>query len=71
MPAARKVQMTQMPQLAALFNGVGGGAAALVAIVEYLKLGDSAPLINSGAVPPDEITQPPVAKTANKVNAIN
>jgi NAD(P) transhydrogenase subunit beta len=36
-PAARKVQMTNMPQLVALFNGVGGGAAALVAIVEYLK----------------------------------
>ena len=41
-PAARKVQMTQMPQLVALFNGVGGGAAALVAIVEYLKLGEEA-----------------------------
>ncbi|MGA1706057.1 MAG: NAD(P)(+) transhydrogenase (Re/Si-specific) subunit beta, partial [Candidatus Nanopelagicaceae bacterium] len=41
-PAARKVQMTQMPQMVALFNGVGGGAAALVAIVEYIKLGDSA-----------------------------
>ena len=41
-PAARKVQMTQMPQLVALFNGVGGGAAALVAIVEYLKLGKDA-----------------------------
>ena len=41
-PAARKVQMTAMPQLVALFNGVGGGAAALVAIVEYLKLGDTA-----------------------------
>ena len=41
-PAARKVQMTQMPQLVALFNGVGGGAAALVAIVEYLKLGNGA-----------------------------
>ena len=39
-PAARKVQMTNMPQLVALFNGVGGGAAALVAIVEYLKLGE-------------------------------
>jgi NAD(P) transhydrogenase subunit beta len=34
--------MTAMPQLVALFNGVGGGAAALVAIVEYMKLGDSA-----------------------------
>ena len=42
--AARKVQMTQMPQLVALFNGVGGCAAALVAIVEYLKLGDKATL---------------------------
>ena len=41
-PAARKVQMTNMPQLVALFNGVGGGAAALVAIVEYLDLGSSA-----------------------------
>jgi NAD(P) transhydrogenase subunit beta len=41
-PAARKVQMTNMPQLVALFNGVGGGAAALVAIVEYLKLGSEA-----------------------------
>ncbi|CAB4747696.1 unannotated protein [freshwater metagenome] len=41
-PAARRIQMTQMPQLVALFNGVGGGAAALVAIVEYLNLGESA-----------------------------
>ncbi len=41
-PAARKVQMTNMPQLVALFNGVGGGAAALVAIVEYLDLGSDA-----------------------------
>jgi len=41
-PAARKVEMTNMPQLVALFNGVGGGAAALVAIVEYLDLGADA-----------------------------
>ncbi|SDI73928.1 NAD(P) transhydrogenase subunit beta [Arthrobacter subterraneus] len=33
-PIARRVHMTQMPQLVALFNGVGGGAAALVAILE-------------------------------------
>ncbi len=37
-PAARMVQMTQMPQLVALFNGVGGGAAALVAILELAHL---------------------------------
>ena len=41
-PAARRIQMTQMPQLVALFNGVGGGAAALVSIVEYLHLGNDA-----------------------------
>ncbi|MGN6523328.1 MAG: NAD(P)(+) transhydrogenase (Re/Si-specific) subunit beta [Actinomycetes bacterium] len=33
-PAARRVAMTQMPQLVALFNGVGGAAAALVAVLE-------------------------------------
>ena len=33
-PVARRVKMTQMPQLVALFNGVGGGAAALVAMLE-------------------------------------
>ncbi len=38
--SARRVKMTAMPQLVALFNGVGGGAAGLVAIVEYLHLGD-------------------------------
>ena len=31
---ARRVQMTAMPQLVALFNGVGGGAAAIVALLE-------------------------------------
>ncbi|NED95886.1 NAD(P)(+) transhydrogenase (Re/Si-specific) subunit beta [Phytoactinopolyspora alkaliphila] len=33
-PAARRVAMTAMPQLVALFNGVGGGAAGLVAFLE-------------------------------------
>ena len=36
-PAARRVQMTAMPQLVALFNGVGGGAAAIVALIEVLS----------------------------------
>ncbi|MGH9062586.1 MAG: NAD(P)(+) transhydrogenase (Re/Si-specific) subunit beta [Acidimicrobiales bacterium] len=35
-PAARKVKMTAMPQMVAMFNGVGGGAAALVSVVEFL-----------------------------------
>ncbi|HZU61189.1 MAG TPA: NAD(P)(+) transhydrogenase (Re/Si-specific) subunit beta, partial [Solirubrobacteraceae bacterium] len=34
-PAARRVRMTAMPQMVAIFNGVGGGAVALIAWVEY------------------------------------
>ncbi len=34
-PAALKVRMTAMPQMVAIFNGVGGGAVALIAWVEY------------------------------------
>ena len=35
---ARTVKMTAMPQLVSLFNAVGGGAAALIAIEDYLRL---------------------------------
>tara|TARA_B100001123_G_scaffold450016_1_gene618040 strand:+ start:685 stop:2082 length:1398 start_codon:yes stop_codon:yes gene_type:complete len=34
---AMRVEMTQMPQLVAMFNGFGGGASALVASAEFLK----------------------------------
>ena len=34
---ALRVEMTQMPQLVAIFNGFGGGASALVASAEFLK----------------------------------
>jgi NAD(P) transhydrogenase subunit beta len=36
--SARAVKMTAMPQMVALFNGVGGGAVALVALSEYHEL---------------------------------
>lgn len=36
-PTAQRVKMTQMPQLVALFNGVGGGAAALVGLIELTE----------------------------------
>ncbi len=36
---ARQVKMTAIPQMVALFNGAGGGAAALVAVAELLKFG--------------------------------
>ncbi|RMB70633.1 NAD(P)(+) transhydrogenase (Re/Si-specific) subunit beta [Rhodococcus sp. SBT000017] len=35
-PPARRVKMTAMPQLVALFNGVGGGTVALIAWAEFL-----------------------------------
>ncbi len=35
-PAARMVKMTAMPQMVAIFNGVGGGAAALVSLTEFI-----------------------------------
>jgi len=35
---ARTVKMTAMPQLVSLFNAVGGGAAALIAIDDYIRL---------------------------------
>ena len=43
-PAARQVKMTAMPQMVALFNGVGGGAVALISWAEYrhaLELGQN------------------------------
>ncbi len=40
-PAARLVKMTAMPQMVAIFNGVGGGAAALVSITEFVGFGPS------------------------------
>ena len=43
--SARLVKMTAMPQMVALFNGAGGGAAALVSTGEFLRL------LKSGAVP--------------------
>jgi NAD(P) transhydrogenase subunit beta len=40
--AAKKVEMTAMPELVALFNGFGGGASAVVALGEFYRLGDPA-----------------------------
>jgi proton-translocating NAD(P)+ transhydrogenase subunit beta len=38
-PAARRVRMTAMPQMVALFNGVGGGAVFLIAWSEFRNTG--------------------------------
>ncbi|MFI6559412.1 NAD(P)(+) transhydrogenase (Re/Si-specific) subunit beta [Streptomyces sp. NPDC050534] len=42
--AAREVKMTAMPQLVSLFNAVGGGAAALIAVDDLLQAGHPAAL---------------------------
>jgi NAD(P) transhydrogenase subunit beta len=39
--AARRVAMTDMPQMVAIYNGMGGGAAALIAANEFLHFGGS------------------------------
>ncbi len=44
-PAARKVKMTAMPQMVAIFNGVGGGAAALISIVVFLIIAPGKPAV--------------------------
>jgi NAD(P) transhydrogenase subunit beta len=48
-PMARRVAMTQMPQLVALFNGVGGGAAAFVAGLELTEASGTAIAAAAGA----------------------
>jgi NAD(P) transhydrogenase subunit beta len=40
-PAARQVKMTAMPQMVALFNGVGGGAVFLVSWAEFRRYGST------------------------------
>ena len=44
----RTVQMTAMPQMVALFNGMGGATAALVSVAEYLRLSRLAEPIGVG-----------------------
>ena len=48
-PVARRVKMTDMPQLVALFNGVGGGAAALVGTIELAEWAGAADRLATGA----------------------
>jgi len=43
--AARTVQMTAMPQLVSIFNAVGGGAAALLAVDEFVRSGQVIPRV--------------------------
>src|SRR4051795_12351881 len=49
-PAARAVKMTAIPQMVAAFNGVGGGAAALVSLAEFQRLHSTAGVGTAAAV---------------------
>ena len=51
--AAKKVKMTDMPQMVSLFNGMGGACAALISIVEFKHLMHAAETTQSA---PDAIT---------------
>jgi NAD(P) transhydrogenase subunit beta len=55
---ARTVKMTAMPQLVSLFNAVGGGAAALIAIDDYIRLANAQTLLPNSI--PMQITVPTV-----------
>src|SRR5436309_6119987 len=50
LPAARMVKMTAIPQMVAAFNGVGGGAAALVSLAEFQRLHSTAGVGTAAAV---------------------
>ncbi|HEX6575749.1 MAG TPA: NAD(P)(+) transhydrogenase (Re/Si-specific) subunit beta [Gemmatimonadaceae bacterium] len=45
---ARTVQMTAMPQMVALFNGMGGATAALVSMAEFIRLARGGEVVASG-----------------------
>src|SRR6476661_3992103 len=55
---ARTVKMTAMPQLVSLFNAVGGGAAALIAIDDYIRLASAQTLLPNSI--PLEVSIPTV-----------
>ncbi len=48
---ARTVKMTAMPQLVSLFNAVGGGAAALIGIDDYIRLANVQTLVAGNPIP--------------------
>ncbi len=54
--AARRVQMTAMPEMVALFNGFGGLASLLVGWVEFLKISGNGSLVSWAAEVPQTFT---------------
>ena len=54
-PAARSVKMTAMPQMVALFNGVGGGAVALISLVEFREALEAGGNLRARGADPDPV----------------
>src|SRR5687767_6938647 len=48
--SGKRVAMTDMPQMIALYNGMGGGAAAAIAAVELLRMASAEPAATHGPV---------------------
>lgn len=48
--AAKKVQMTAMPEMVSLFNGMGGACAALISIIEFDHLANTPVVVNPGHI---------------------
>lgn len=51
--AAKKVAMTAMPEMVSLFNGLGGAATMLIAIVEFYNYPAGVPLLNGQMITTD------------------
>jgi NAD(P) transhydrogenase subunit beta len=54
---AKKVQMTKMPELVSMFNGMGGACAALISIIEYNHMQHMMhnPIVNAGVILTDSV----------------
>ncbi|MFM9148888.1 MAG: NAD(P)(+) transhydrogenase (Re/Si-specific) subunit beta, partial [Solirubrobacterales bacterium] len=61
--ASRRVQMTEMPQMVALYNGLGGGAIALIAWAEYRHW-----IVEGFAVPADEMVPTLLAMVVGSIS---
>jgi len=65
--SGKRVAMTDMPQMIALYNGMGGGAAAAIAAVELYKIAFAAP----GAEPHHSLTTTSLAVVGGIIGAIS
>lgn len=70
--AAKRVQMTAMPQMVSLFNGMGGACAMLISIIEFEHLQEYLTLLNQGDFGSElfKITNPEIVAQVNAALSI-